>query len=312
LAGVFGPIDGGCPIAFPKDRMIMRLSALRLAAPLLLLAALAACTQVPASDGPSDAEGVRASIAEGAAPILPGAEDVATTRLPDAAPSPTLARPAQSGSGGPVMWSAEQAVRPVPQAPAPPKSAPVKPPEPTFAAEPATIAAEASPVTDPPAEATVPARKPGLFGGLFVRKAAPEAAPEGVPDPTLRAATLDDVPTAPTDPAARTETAAAEPVVEKAPTAEELLSQTPEVPEAQKTALQRTCEKQGGVFAATGQGNARSCVKRTRDAGKACRRESDCDGVCLARSRSCAPLKPLFGCNEILQNDGRQVRLCID
>lgn len=86
----------------------------------------------------------------------------------------------------------------------------------------------------------------------------------------------------------------------------------PETPVPAKSASQLACEKQGGSWNRAGATITRTCVFRTRDGGKSCRRQSDCEGLCLARSRSCAPLRPLFGCNDILQNDGRQVKLCID
>lgn len=86
----------------------------------------------------------------------------------------------------------------------------------------------------------------------------------------------------------------------------------PATPPLEKSEEQISCEKRGGEWQSIGSDAARTCVKRTRDGGKQCRKESDCDGVCLARSRTCAPVKPLFGCNEILQNDGRRVTLCID
>lgn len=84
--------------------------------------------------------------------------------------------------------------------------------------------------------------------------------------------------------------------------------QEPEI----KTPGQISCEKAGGTWSAAGLAQARTCVRRTRDAGKQCSRESDCEGFCLARSRSCAPVTPLFGCNPILQADGREVTLCLD
>jgi hypothetical protein len=79
-----------------------------------------------------------------------------------------------------------------------------------------------------------------------------------------------------------------------------------------KTAGQILCEQHGGRFVAFGKTGAMLCQKPTSDGGKQCRRESDCDGVCLARSNSCAPVKPLLGCQDVLQNDGRRVELCID
>lgn len=86
---------------------------------------------------------------------------------------------------------------------------------------------------------------------------------------------------------------------------------TPPVPEVLKTPQQLACEKRGGAWMAVGQGQARACVKRTRDAGRKCDTKSDCQGQCLARSGTCAPVDPLFGCNEVLEN-GRRVTICID
>jgi hypothetical protein len=84
------------------------------------------------------------------------------------------------------------------------------------------------------------------------------------------------------------------------------------VPEPAKTPQQLACERGGGRYVAASDSGARACVRPTRDAGKRCTRERDCDGLCLARSQTCAPIKPLFGCNDILQDDGRRVTLCVD
>lgn len=90
------------------------------------------------------------------------------------------------------------------------------------------------------------------------------------------------------------------------------------VPEAPKPELpppaspeEAACRSKGGQWATVGKG-AQTCVETTRDAGKSCRKASQCEGLCLARSGTCAPIKPLFGCNDILQDDGSQVTLCID
>jgi hypothetical protein len=87
------------------------------------------------------------------------------------------------------------------------------------------------------------------------------------------------------------------------------LAATPVTP---KTEMQLACEKKGGKWFKVGKGDKRACVHQTKDAGKRCERESQCDGVCLARSGTCSPLKPLFGCNEILQDNGARVTLCLD
>jgi hypothetical protein len=79
-----------------------------------------------------------------------------------------------------------------------------------------------------------------------------------------------------------------------------------------KSELQLACEKKGGNWSPAGKGSLRACVFPTRDAGKQCSWESQCESHCLARSGTCAPQKPLLGCNEILQDDGARVTLCIE
>ena len=72
------------------------------------------------------------------------------------------------------------------------------------------------------------------------------------------------------------------------------------------------CVKKGGQWSVAGKAGGMSCVHMMRDAGKSCHKKSDCEGDCLARSNTCAPVAPLFGCNEILQDNGVMVTLCID
>jgi hypothetical protein len=146
----------------------------------------------------------------------------------------------------------------------------------------------------------------GLGGG---DKAATDiAAPTALQGPAVEVTTL-----APMGQAAAPAADAAKPkpaadAGKTAPAAEEAAPVVIKV----KTPSQIACEKKGGTFAALPSTGAMTCQLTTRDGGKQCRRESDCDGVCLARSGTCAPVKPLLGCHDILQNDGRQVKLCID
>lgn len=84
------------------------------------------------------------------------------------------------------------------------------------------------------------------------------------------------------------------------------------VPQAAKSREQVRCEKERGRWQAIAGGAGHLCVRRTRDGGKACEREGQCDGQCLARSRTCAPIEPLLGCNDVLQEDGRRVTLCLN
>jgi hypothetical protein len=72
------------------------------------------------------------------------------------------------------------------------------------------------------------------------------------------------------------------------------------------------CIRSAGLWANAGQSGAKTCVKPTRDAGKSCTRQTQCDGLCLARSGTCAPYTPLFGCNDILQADGVRTMLCLE
>lgn len=74
----------------------------------------------------------------------------------------------------------------------------------------------------------------------------------------------------------------------------------------------QACVKKGGIWGKAGLGLGNSCVMRTKDSGKSCHAGNQCEGDCLARSRTCAPYKPLFGCNAILQDNGLEVTLCID
>lgn len=72
------------------------------------------------------------------------------------------------------------------------------------------------------------------------------------------------------------------------------------------------CIKDGGRFGAGGTGGSFLCFKTTKDANKSCRRKGDCEGLCLARSRTCAPVKPLFGCNDVLGENGVLATICIE
>ena len=72
----------------------------------------------------------------------------------------------------------------------------------------------------------------------------------------------------------------------------------------------RACAQSGGTLRPRGLAGLWSCVRATRDAGRACSSGSDCEGECLARSRTCAPLDPLFGCHEVLDRAGWTQTLC--
>ncbi len=71
-----------------------------------------------------------------------------------------------------------------------------------------------------------------------------------------------------------------------------------------------TCAATGGRWAETGQGGS-TCYAPLGDAGRACSNGNNCAGACLARSRSCAPVRPLMGCHEILTGSGMVATQCI-
>jgi hypothetical protein len=55
-----------------------------------------------------------------------------------------------------------------------------------------------------------------------------------------------------------------------------------------------------------------TCAKPTPDAGKACTKPSDCTGACMAETMTCSDITPMFGCYEVVMEDGQKVGLCVD
>ncbi len=77
-------------------------------------------------------------------------------------------------------------------------------------------------------------------------------------------------------------------------------------------AARATCEADGGRFAKGGLAGTLVCYHTPPDAGKSCETANDCTTECLARTLTCAPVTPLFGCNDIIDSSGRLVALCRD
>lgn len=73
----------------------------------------------------------------------------------------------------------------------------------------------------------------------------------------------------------------------------------------------KTCERKGGRFAKHEKAGW-VCFVTPGDAGKSCRRSTDCEGACLAKSGTCAPVIPLYGCHEIFTREGARVTQCIN
>lgn len=120
------------------------------------------------------------------------------------------------------------------------------------------------------------------------------------PRPQARPATAGQAPESTT--AEATAEVPAEPTAEPAP----------EIPAALKSPSQIACEDYDGTWARAGDGGGMACVYQTRDGGKRCDSKDDCEGECLARSRTCSPIQPLFGCNAVLLDTGAEVTLCLD
>ena len=72
------------------------------------------------------------------------------------------------------------------------------------------------------------------------------------------------------------------------------------------------CEGTGGTFGVRTGGVLFTCYRPTADANQQCRAETDCESLCLARSRTCAPTTPFLGCHEILTNGGQRATQCIN
>lgn len=114
---------------------------------------------------------------------------------------------------------------------------------------------------------------------------APDASPEIAP--------------APSEPVADPAAPAAEPAPEPPPEPPLLAQQ------------RRLCERAGGRLGQRAPG-IYACLHQTGDAGRSCNAARDCEGLCLARSGTCAPFTPLFGCHEVFTLPGRRETLCTD
>lgn len=92
----------------------------------------------------------------------------------------------------------------------------------------------------------------------------------------------------------------------------------PDIPPAEPgtpgfVAAQRAvCEAQGGNLTSPAPGKPLICVRTTRDANKQCTTSNDCEGQCLARSRTCAPITPLFGCYAVVASNGAVNEVCVE
>ncbi|QYK41159.1 MAG: hypothetical protein KF887_17540 [Paracoccaceae bacterium] len=152
-----------------------------------------------------------------------------------------------------------------------------------------------------------------LAGLMLAACTLPGAEPRPVPpDAAAIEVTTLDAPAAEASaaagPPAAPETAApSAPGPEAAPPAPEAVP-PPVRPSPQAAA----CTRQGGTYLSLGKAGLAACQLPTRDGLRSCRRKGDCEGECLARSGTCAPVRPLFGCNEVLDDMGRRMTQCLD
>jgi hypothetical protein len=74
--------------------------------------------------------------------------------------------------------------------------------------------------------------------------------------------------------------------------------------------VEESCQQKGGqvVIGLVGP----TCAMPTPDAGKSCKKASDCSESCLGETMTCSKIKPLFGCYEVVMEDGQKVGLCVD
>lgn len=85
----------------------------------------------------------------------------------------------------------------------------------------------------------------------------------------------------------------------------------PPVGAANVAASKSRCESAGGQWAGR-PGKGMLCFRTPADAGKQCSRASQCSAGCLAKSHSCAPITPLIGCQQLLDDGGNVVTQCIN
>ena len=138
---------------------------------------------------------------------------------------------------------------------------------------------------------------------------ATDRAPGAAPEPGITETALPDdgaalAPLPEPDPAT-------DPAPVQAPVPLDIPAPTPP-PDPPMMALERAaCLRTGGNLMLRG-GGLYACVHATRDAGRRCDAASDCQGLCLARSGTCAPFTPLYGCQEVFTAPGHRETLCID
>lgn len=169
--------------------------------------------------------------------------------------------------------------------------------------EPAAAEISVTPLDAPKPGATKPAAAPATTSAASPAASVAATAPAKPAQPAAKPGkpqmSAEEVAPSTDDPAAKAAVDAAAEAVQPPPP-------------VYKSPEQLACEKKKGVYSKVGTSGARACVMETRDAGKHCSKKSDCEGQCLARSQTCSPITPLFGCQDILGLNGERMTQCID
>lgn len=72
------------------------------------------------------------------------------------------------------------------------------------------------------------------------------------------------------------------------------------------------CLARGGTAGRGGLLPDEVCFLPQPDAGKSCSAAGDCAGQCLADTRTCSTVTPMFGCYDFLDETGKTVGICVD
>lgn len=86
----------------------------------------------------------------------------------------------------------------------------------------------------------------------------------------------------------------------------------PPVGEDRVAAEEIACVAGGGRWGTGPTPGVMVCYRTTDDGGEACKAAGDCEGFCLARSQTCAPVTPLYGCNDVLGVGGAPSTVCVE
>ncbi len=85
----------------------------------------------------------------------------------------------------------------------------------------------------------------------------------------------------------------------------------PPVGQAAVDQARQQCLSGGGRWAGS-PGHGMLCFHTPPDAGQSCSRAFQCTAGCLAKSRTCAPVTPLIGCQDLLDDQGRVITQCVN